>query len=144
MRRTVSRFPQFRPRASAMRIALLQAGLLFAIAPLAYAVDQHEASPIGGKQGGKRVASLPKTVVQGQADDGYAVREVSVIKTATPLINVAQSISVISPIASEAGTLLSLNVNADLAASALAAELKASKLVYLSDVLGLMRDPADE
>ncbi len=96
MRRTVSRFPQFRPRASAMRIALLQAGLLFAIAPLAYAVDQHEASPIGGKQGGKRVASLPKTVVQGQADDGYAVREVSVIKTATPLINVAQSISVVS------------------------------------------------
>ena len=42
------------------------------------------------------------------------------------------------------GTCLSLNVNADLAASALAAELKASKLVYLSDVLGLMRDPADE
>jgi acetylglutamate kinase len=35
-------------------------------------------------------------------------------------------------------------VNADLAASALAAELKASKLVYLSDVLGLMKDPSDE
>lgn len=56
----------------------------------------------------------------------------------------SEIVPVISPIASEAGTLLSLNVNADLAASALAAELKASKLVYLSDVLGLMRDPSDE
>ncbi len=53
-------------------------------------------------------------------------------------------VPVVSPIASEKGTLLSLNVNADLAASALAAELKATKLVYLSDVLGLMRDPGDE
>ena len=53
-------------------------------------------------------------------------------------------VPVVSPIASERGTLLSLNVNADLAASALAAELKATKLVYLSDVLGLMRDPQDE
>jgi len=55
-----------------------------------------------------------------------------------------QIVPVVSPIASEKGTLLSLNVNADLAASALAAELKATKLVYLSDVLGLMRDPGDE
>lgn len=53
-------------------------------------------------------------------------------------------VPVVSPIASETGTLLSLNVNADLAASALAAELKATKLVYLSDVLGLMGDPKDE
>lgn len=53
-------------------------------------------------------------------------------------------VPVVSPIASEKGTLLSLNVNADLAASALASELKATKLVYLSDVLGLMRDPKDE
>ncbi|HQW30359.1 MAG: acetylglutamate kinase [Verrucomicrobiales bacterium] len=56
----------------------------------------------------------------------------------------SEIVPVISPIASEVGTLLSLNVNADLAASALAAELKASKLVYLSDVLGLMKDPSDE
>lgn len=53
-------------------------------------------------------------------------------------------VPVVSPIASEKGTLLSLNVNADLAASALAAELKATKLVYLSDVLGLMKNPKDE
>ncbi len=53
-------------------------------------------------------------------------------------------VPVVSPIASERGSSLSLNVNADLAASALAAELQATKLVYLSDVLGLMRDPKDE
>lgn len=55
-----------------------------------------------------------------------------------------ETVPVVSPVASEKDTRLSLNVNADLAASALAAELKAAKLVYLSDVLGLMRDPSDE
>lgn len=53
-------------------------------------------------------------------------------------------VPVVSPVASEEGTKLSLNVNADLAASALASELKAAKLIYLSDVLGLMKDPSDE
>ncbi|MAB76543.1 MAG: acetylglutamate kinase [Verrucomicrobiales bacterium] len=56
----------------------------------------------------------------------------------------SEIVPVVSPVASEEGTKLSLNVNADLAASALAAELKASKLVYVSDVLGLMRDPSDQ
>ncbi|MDF1824573.1 MAG: acetylglutamate kinase [Verrucomicrobiales bacterium] len=56
----------------------------------------------------------------------------------------SEVVPVISPVASEEGTKLSLNVNADLAASALAAELKVAKLVYLSDVLGLMQDPSDE
>lgn len=53
-------------------------------------------------------------------------------------------VPVISPIALEKETGLSLNVNADLAASALAAALKATKLVYLSDVLGLLHDRNDE
>lgn len=56
----------------------------------------------------------------------------------------SEIVPVVSPIASERGTLLSLNVNADLAASALAAELKVTKLIFLSDVLGLMKDPKDE
>lgn len=55
----------------------------------------------------------------------------------------SEIVPVVSPIASERGTKLSLNVNADLAAAALAAELKAAKLVFLSDVLGLMEDPSD-
>lgn len=56
----------------------------------------------------------------------------------------SEIVPVVSPIASERDTKLALNVNADLAASALASELKAAKLIYLSDVLGLMRDPSDE
>ena len=55
-----------------------------------------------------------------------------------------ESVPVVSPVAREADTGLSLNVNADLAASALAAELKVAKLVYLSDVLGLLENPEDE
>lgn len=50
---------------------------------------------------------------------------------------------VISPLAKELGTHNPLNVNADLAAAALACELKPVKLVYISDVPGLLRDPQD-
>lgn len=50
---------------------------------------------------------------------------------------------VISPLARELGTQQALNVNADLAAAALARELKPVKLIYISDVPGLMLDPAN-
>lgn len=50
-------------------------------------------------------------------------------------------VPVISPIgADENGTVL--NINADIAAAALASSLKASKLIYVSDVPGIMRDPS--
>ena len=55
----------------------------------------------------------------------------------------AEVVPVVSPVASEEGTGHPLNVNADLAAAALAKAIGAQKLIYLSDVLGLMRDPAD-
>ena len=54
-----------------------------------------------------------------------------------------ETVPVISPLASERGTGKKLNVNADLAAAALAKELKVTKLIYLSDVPGVMRDPSD-
>lgn len=51
-------------------------------------------------------------------------------------------VPVISPVArSEDGSVL--NVNADLAAGAMAGALKASKMIYVSDVLGVMRDVKD-
>jgi acetylglutamate kinase len=50
---------------------------------------------------------------------------------------------VISPLAAELATGRPLNINADLAAAALAKELRVAKLVYLSDVPGLLADPAD-
>ncbi len=50
-------------------------------------------------------------------------------------------VPVISPVGTdENGTVL--NINADVAAGAVAAGLKASKLIYISDVRGIMRDPA--
>jgi len=50
---------------------------------------------------------------------------------------------VISPLAAELTNGRPLNINADLAAAALAKELRVAKLVYLSDVPGLLADPAD-
>ena len=54
-----------------------------------------------------------------------------------------EAVPVISPVACEEGTNSALNVNADIAAASLAGRLKAAKFVYISDVLGVMRDPAD-
>jgi acetylglutamate kinase len=49
---------------------------------------------------------------------------------------------VISPLAlDESGA--SLNINADIAAGIIAGGLRAAKMIYLSDVPGLMRDPSD-
>ncbi|MEI8310171.1 MAG: acetylglutamate kinase, partial [Verrucomicrobiota bacterium] len=54
-----------------------------------------------------------------------------------------ETVPVISPIgAAEDGTVL--NINADVAAAALAAELKATKLIFVSDVPGIMRDQNDK
>ncbi|MGK0186342.1 MAG: acetylglutamate kinase [Verrucomicrobiales bacterium] len=55
----------------------------------------------------------------------------------------AEEVPVVSPIAKEAMTGQSLNVNADVAAAALAGKLGADKIIFISDVLGVMRDPAD-
>jgi acetylglutamate kinase len=52
-------------------------------------------------------------------------------------------VPVISPLAAELATGKPLNINADLAAAALAKELRVAKLVYLSDVPGLLADPKD-
>jgi acetylglutamate kinase len=52
-------------------------------------------------------------------------------------------VPVISPLAAELATGRPLNINADLAAAALAKELRVTKLVYLSDVPGLLSDACD-
>jgi acetylglutamate kinase len=60
------------------------------------------------------------------------------------LATIAQErVPVISPVAAEEGTGHALNVNADLAAASLAGRLKAAKFLYLSDVLGVMKDHRD-
>jgi acetylglutamate kinase len=53
----------------------------------------------------------------------------------------AETVPVISPLAGgEEGAVY--NINADIAAGAIASGLRATKLVYLSDVPGIMRDPS--
>ncbi len=52
-------------------------------------------------------------------------------------------VPIVSPIASEIDSGHALNCNADVAAAALAGRLKAAKFIYLSDVLGVMKDPKD-
>ena len=52
----------------------------------------------------------------------------------------AEIVPVISPVGVDE-TDTSLNINADVAAGAIAGALKASKLIYISDVRGIMRDP---
>lgn len=52
-------------------------------------------------------------------------------------------VPVISPLArDEAGVVY--NINADIAAGSIAGRLQAAKMVYVSDVPGLMRDPSDK
>lgn len=58
-------------------------------------------------------------------------------------VHQAGIVPVISPLAAELTTGKPLNINADLAAAALAKELRVAKLVYLSDVPGLLADPKD-
>ena len=52
-----------------------------------------------------------------------------------------ETIPVVSPLSKEACSGNTLNTNADLAASALAGAMHVAKLVYISDVLGVMRNP---
>ncbi len=55
----------------------------------------------------------------------------------------AEVVPVLSPLAAEKSTGHPLNVNADIAASALAGRIGAAKLIFLSDVLGVLSDPND-
>ena len=55
----------------------------------------------------------------------------------------SETVPVISPLGREMDTGKTLNINADLAAAALACSLKPAKLLFVSDVPGLLRNPGD-
>lgn len=104
--------------------------------------------------GGKAVG-IPGTdvflgeVIQGTNDQGEKVdigrvgEVVGCQLTHMDTAHKAGIVPVISPLAAELATGKALNINADLAAAALAKELRVAKLVYLSDVPGLLADPKD-
>jgi acetylglutamate kinase len=105
---------------------------------------------------GGRATGIPGTGVfqakriQGIDDNGQAadigrVGEVLSCLTDDILYAVTSDIvPVITPLGSEVDTGKALNINADLAAAALACTLIPAKLVYISDVPGLLRDPKDQ
>jgi len=86
----------------------------------------------------------PQRLENGEAIDLGFVGKATKIRHAEIRAAINQEIvPVISPIgAGETGTVL--NINADIAAAALASALKASKLIYVSDVPGIMRNRAEK
>ena len=104
----------------------------------------------GGKaQGvsGRGVIRATKAPAQagakGQQTDLGFVGEVADVQLGAVRAAIARGVvPVLSPIGLDgAGT--ALNINADVAAGAIAAELGAHKLIYISDVRGIMRNPAE-
>ncbi len=104
--------------------------------------------------GGSAVGIHGKTVLVGQklppqeeggemVDLGF-VGEVVDVRTAAIEEAVSREIvPVISPLARDAAGVV-YNINADIAAGSIAGRLKAAKMIYVSDVPGLMRDPSDK
>ncbi len=87
--------------------------------------------------------SPPLRLEDGSMADLGRVGEVDSVdlSAVAPLLD-SEQLPVISPIAL-ARDGRPLNVNADLAAAAIAVALTAKKLIYVSDVLGICRDPRD-
>jgi acetylglutamate kinase len=84
----------------------------------------------------------PQTEGKTQIDLGFVGDVVSVQLDQVQRAVAAEQVPVISPLAEdEQGAVY--NVNADVAAGTIAGALKASKLIFVSDVLGIMRDPRE-
>lgn len=86
----------------------------------------------------------PQTEGKATAVDPGFVGEVVDVRLDEVEAAIAQGrIPVISPLAQD-GEGVTLNVNADTAAGTIAGRLQAVKMIYLSDVPGIMRDPMDK
>ena len=102
--------------------------------------------------GGKAVGIPGKTVFevkklppqideQGQSVDlGFVGEVIGVTLDAIQQAVNSETVPVISPLGRDASG-AAYNINADIAAGAVAAALGAAKMIYLSDVPGIMRDP---
>lgn len=105
-------------------------------------IQNHDINAVGitGKDG--KTLKVKKKVVEG-ADIGFVG---DVTKVDTKLINSLVDndfIPVIAPIGTDDQG-LTYNINADYAASAIAGALNAEKLIFLTDVQGVMKDINDE
>jgi acetylglutamate kinase len=84
----------------------------------------------------------PQTDGKNLVDVGYVGEVTSLDLTGVREAIDREVVPVISPIAQSDDETI-LNVNADLAAGAMAGALKAAKMIYVSDVMGVMRDLKD-
>lgn len=127
-------------------IAVVEETLTNTINPhLVDLINQHggQATGIPGT-GVFKAKRIQGTNDEGQQVDIGRVGEVELCNTDDVLhATTSEIVPVVSPLGSELNTGKPLNINADLAAAALACTLKPAKLVYVSDVPGLLADPSD-
>lgn len=99
---------------------------------------------ISGRHSGTLFAQKQRTLVNGESAELGLVGEVERIDpTAIQMLLEKNVVPVISPIASDLDSDGGLNVNADIAAAAVAGALHASELIIMTDVSGIYRNWPD-
>ncbi len=100
--------------------------------------DGAVAAPDAGRRRAAAATSAPSLVDVGLVGEIVGLELAEVRRLCSEAV-----IPVISPLSAEVDAVgETLNVNADVVAAAVAAELRATRLIFISDVAGLMRDPA--
>lgn len=124
------------------RVLVREVGPAVADSLVAHGVN---AAAISGRSTGTLVAKPLTTLVDGTAADLGLVGVVTSVNTAQ-LKNLvaAGKVPVISPIATDASGSFGYNVNADLAAAAIAGALDAQWLIIMTDVEGIYRNWPDK
>jgi acetylglutamate kinase len=96
---------------------------------------------ISGRHSGTIFATRQKTLVNGEAADLGLVGTVKKVDTeAIGVLLEKGVVPVISPVANDLDSDSGLNVNADIAAAAVAGSLKARELIIMTDVPGIYRN----
>jgi acetylglutamate kinase len=99
---------------------------------------------ISGRHSGTLFARKQNTLINGEAADLGLVGEIAEVDPTAILTLLEKEITpVISPIANELNTDQGLNVNADIAAAAVAGALIADELIIMTDVPGIYRNWPD-
>ncbi len=98
---------------------------------------------VSGKNVLRAEKILEKDAQGNDVDLGFVGRVVNVDTEQIRWITAREEIPVITPLGRDLNGQV-YNINADMAACVIAAELKARKIVFLSDVPGILRDPKAE